>query len=280
MTIHASGTRTGNSMDQVCIIIPARYASTRFPGKPLVQLKGHGGRSRTLIERSWRAANAVGPNTQVLVATDDDRIAQEVHRFGGEVAMTSSNCRNGTERCAEAFESLGISADIIINLQGDAPLTPSSVVSALIDHMVANPDCLVATPAVRCTPGIYEHLVTDQKAGRVGGTTVVRNAASEALYFSKRVLPYLPNDFPTDQPIPAFLHMGVYAYRASALTQYVAQPPSELELVEGLEQLRFLHLGVPVAVVECRAPDWDVIELNNPSDIEQVEAMLDKAKLE
>ena len=74
--------------------------------------------------------------------------------------------------------------------------------------------------------------------------------------------------------------MGVYAYRASALAQYVAQPPSELELVEGLEQLRFLHLGVPVAVVECRAPDWDVIELNNPSDIEQVEAMLDKAKLE
>ena len=277
MTISNSGPPAA---DHVCIIIPARYASTRFPGKPLVQLKGHGGQSRTLIERSWRAAVAVNSGGQVVVATDDDRIADEVRHFGGQVAMTPTTCRNGTERCAAAVDALGITADIIINLQGDAPLTPSSVVTALIDHMVANPECLVATPAVRCTPGIYNHLVNDQKAGRVGGTTVVRNATNEALYFSKRVLPYLPDDFATDQPIPAFLHMGVYAYRAEALASYIAQPPSELELVEGLEQLRFLHLGVPVAVVECRAPDWDVIELNNPSDIAQVEAMLDKAKLE
>jgi 3-deoxy-manno-octulosonate cytidylyltransferase (CMP-KDO synthetase) len=270
----------GREGGDVCIIIPARYASTRYPGKPLVALKGASGQPMTLVERSWRAARAVPGAARVLVATDDDRIAAEVTRFGGEVVMTPTECRNGTERCAAAVAALGIAPEIIVNLQGDAPLTPAYVVEALLAHLGADPDCPVATPAIRCSSGIYAHLVADQNAGRVGGTTVVRNAAGDALYFSKRVLPYLPAELPTDRPIPAFLHMGVYAYRASALAAYAAMPPSELELLEGLEQLRFLHGGVRVAAVECASPAWDAIELNNPSDIAPVEAMLQRAGID
>lgn len=264
----------------VCIIIPARYASTRYPGKPLVRLTGASGAATTLIERSWRAARGVAGDARIIVATDDDRIADEARRFGGEVVMTPEACRNGTERCAAAIAALGITPDIIVNLQGDAPLTPAYVVEALIAHLRADPACPVATPAMRCSPGVYAHLVADQAAGRVGGTTVVRNAAGDALYFSKRVLPYLPADLPADGPIPAFLHMGVYAYRASALARYAAMPPAELELLEGLEQLRFLHHGIRVAAVECPAPAWDAIELNNPSDIAPVEAMLQRAGID
>ena len=108
----------------VLIVIPARYASTRYPGKPLVALKGAGGASRNLIERSWLAASEVRGVDQVVVATDDDRIKDAAEGFGAEVVMTSSDCVNGTERCAEAHSALGGGYDIVVNLQGDAPLTP------------------------------------------------------------------------------------------------------------------------------------------------------------
>lgn len=266
--------------ESICIIIPARFASTRFPGKPLTPLIGVNGVTRTLIERSWHAARAVDPAIRVIVATDDDRIADTVRGFGGEVVMTPESCRNGTERCAAAIAALDIAPDIVINLQGDAPLTPAPIVHALIAAMRNTPDCPIATPAVRCTPGVYRHLVEDQQAGRVGGTTVVRNRSGQALYFSKRVLPYLPDSFDETQLIPVFLHMGVYAYRPDALAAYMQAPVSELEMLEGLEQLRFLDAGIPVAAVECAAPAWDVIELNNPSDIAAVEAMLRQAHID
>ena len=259
---------------RVAVIIPARFASTRFPGKPLVKLTGSNGAASTLIERSWRAACAVPGIDSVTVATDDVRIADEVHRFGGTVIMTPESCANGTERCAAAVAQMTSQPDIVINLQGDAPLTPAYVVTRLIDRLRDDADAVMATPAVRCTPSLYRHLTEDQKVGRVGGTTVVTDARSRALYFSKRVLPYLPDDWPTDRECPAFLHLGVYAYRPAALAAYAAWPACLLEQVEGLEQLRFLHYGTAISVVDCAAPDWDVVELNNPSDVPIVEAML------
>ncbi len=261
------------------IIIPARYASTRYPGKPLAELRGASGVARSLIERSWNAAAAVPGIEGVWVATDDERIAAAVDRFGGRVVMTPTDCANGTERCAAALEKLGDVADIVVNLQGDAPLTPAFVVTALIERMRGDPSLPVATPAIRCTRSIYRHLVNDQAAGRVGGTTVVFDAAGDALYFSKRVIPYLPGDYEADD-VPVYLHMGVYAYRREALAAYVATPASLLEQVEGLEQLRFLHAGVRVATVVCPPPDWDVIELNNPSDLAPVEAALQRSGLD
>lgn len=255
------------------IVIPARYASTRYPGKPLALLRGADGEARSLIERSWRAAIAVTPPERVWVATDDSRIAAAVRDFGGQVVMTPESCRNGTERCAAALDVLGEVAPIIVNLQGDAPLTPAFVVSDLVKALAADPGAAMATPAVECSASLYAHLVSDQAAGRVGGTTVVADAAGRALYFSKRVIPHLPATV-TDAHKAVRLHLGVYAYRPAALAAYAALEPTPLEQSEGLEQLRFLESGQPIRLVPFPALEWDCIELNNPEDVPAIEAIL------
>src|SRR5215203_400165 len=132
----------------VVILIPARFASTRYPGKPLVELKGCGGTAKPLIQRSVEAARRVAGVSGVFVVTDDGRIADACGGFDVGVIMTSPECRNGTERCAEALQSLH-EPDLVINFQGDALLTPPSFVTALIDHMAAYPEAMVATPAMR-----------------------------------------------------------------------------------------------------------------------------------
>jgi len=255
------------------ILIPARYASTRYPGKPLATLRGADGSALSLIERSWRAATAVAPPERIWVATDDQRIADTVTAFGGQVVMTPESCRNGTERCAAALAALGEVAPVIVNLQGDAPLTPAFVVSDLVAALAADPAAAMATPAVECSASLYAHLVTDQAAGRVGGTTVVADAAGRALYFSKRVIPHLPAST-VDAHKAVRLHLGVYAYRPSALVAYAAAEPTPLELCEGLEQLRFLESGQAIRLVPFPALDWDCIELNNPEDVPAIEAIL------
>jgi 3-deoxy-manno-octulosonate cytidylyltransferase (CMP-KDO synthetase) len=265
----------GLAPSRVGIIIPARFASTRFPGKPLARLRGADGVQRSLIEHSWRAATAVPQIDSVWVATDDERIGEEVERFGGEVVMTPPDCANGTERCAAALQGRSNPPDIIVNLQGDAPLTPAVVVTTLVERLRADPQLPVATPAVRCSHSVYRHLTADQDAGRVGGTTVVFDAMGDALYFSKRVIPYLDTHKTGEGELPVFLHLGVYAYRRDALLAYSSLPMSILEQVEGLEQLRFLDAGMKVGIAVCDRPDWDVIELNNPTDVAQIEAMLE-----
>lgn len=260
-------------MPPFAIIIPARYASTRYPGKPLAQLRGADGQACSLIERSWLAATAVAAPEQVWVATDDARIAEAVSAFGGQVVMTPEHCRNGTERCAAALEVLGDIAPIVVNLQGDAPLTPAFVVNDLVKALAADPGAAMATPAVECSPSLYAHLINDQAQGRVGGTTVVADAGGRALYFSKRVIPHLPASA-VDAHKAVRLHLGVYAYRPSALAAYAAAQPTPLELCEGLEQLRFLEGGQPIRLVPFPALEWDCIELNNPEDVSAIEAIL------
>jgi 3-deoxy-manno-octulosonate cytidylyltransferase (CMP-KDO synthetase) len=256
------------------IIIPARFASTRFPAKPLAPLVGATGIAKPLIQRSWECAMQVEGSSGVWVATDDHRIGEVVSGFGGQVVMTSPDCANGTERCADAIAQLGDVADVIVNLQGDAPLSPAFVVNRLVEALDADPDAQMATPAVRCSRGLFEHLTSDQAAGRVGGTTVVINRQDRALYFSKRVLPYLPESSASQEFPPVHLHLGLYAYRPAALERYMAAEPSELEQLEGLEQLRFLDIGVPVLAVRLDPLGWDSIELNNPSDTLAIERIL------
>lgn len=255
------------------ILIPARYASTRYPGKPLAELRGADGESRSLIRRSWEAAVSVASVDRVWVATDDQRIADTVQAFNGQVVMTPASCRNGTERCAAALDVLGEVASIVVNLQGDAPLTPGFVVADLVRALATDPGAAVVTPAVRCSDSLYQHLVTDQAAGRVGGTTVVFDAQHTALYFSKRVIPHVAPER-ADAHAHVHLHLGVYAYRPAALADYAATPPSALERLEGLEQLRFLETGRRVRVVPFDPIDWDCIELNNPEDVPAIEAIL------
>lgn len=261
------------------ILIPARYASSRYPGKPLVGLKGASGVSKPLIQRSVEAARRVSGVSGVFVVTDDERIAEACAPARVGVIMTSSECRNGTERCAEALSQLH-EPDLIINLQGDALLTPASFVEALIAHMAREPEALVATPAMRLPREEVEALRREEAAGRVGGTTVVTDNRGRALYFSKRLIPHLPEWAIDASSTPMKLHVGVYTYRPKALELYRATPLSELETLEGLEQLRFLDAGVPVAVVEVERPPFALRELNNPEDVAPIEEALAAAGLE
>ncbi|MBM9593607.1 3-deoxy-manno-octulosonate cytidylyltransferase [Roseitranquillus sediminis] len=253
---------------KVAVIIPARYASSRFPGKPLHPLRGRDG-TKTLIHRTWeRAVEAVGADA-VWVATDDGRIAEAVRGFGGRVAMTSADCRNGTERCAEALPQLG-DPDLVVNVQGDSPLTPPWFVTGLVDALAAS-DAGVATPVLRCDPQTHARLREDRAAGRVGGTTAVFGNDLSALYFSKEVVPFVPDG--TANP-PVFHHVGLYAYRPNALARYGGWPPGKLEEMEGLEQLRFLENGERILCVEVEARGRVFWELNNPVDVARIEEVL------
>lgn len=263
----------------VVILIPARFDSTRYPGKPLVELKGASGVAKPLIQRTVEAARRVAGAAGVFVVTDDERIAEACAGFGVGIIMTSSHCRNGTERCAEALAQLH-SPDLVINFQGDALLTPPNFVEALIERIAADPGAAVATPAFRLTSDEVRSLQVEEAAGLVGGTSVVADADGRALYFSKRLIPYVPSDALDGGLSPVRLHVGVYAYRPDALERYAAIPVNELEQLEGLEQLRFLVAGVPVAVVEVPRPPFALRELNNPEDVAPIEQALAAAGIE
>ena len=254
------------------IAIPARYASSRYPGKPLVVLRGPDG-EKSLIRRSWEAAMAVSGVARVVVATDDRRIADHAAGFGAEVVMTSSAARNGTERCAEVAALLP-GFDLVVNLQGDAPLTPPWFVEDLISALHADPLAEIATPVLRCDGQMLGGLLADRRAGRVGGTTAVFGAGHQALYFSKEVIPFTAQPFADTALTPVFHHVGVYAYRPDALAAYVKSPVGPLETLEGLEQLRFLENGRRVLCVEVEHRGRRFWELNNPSDVAILETML------
>lgn len=261
------------------ILIPARYQSSRYPGKPLVELKGASGTPKPLIQRSYEAAQRATGVSSVHVVTDNERIAEAARGFGASVIMTSSECRNGTERCAEALSQLG-DVDLVVNLQGDALLTPPGFVEVLIARIADDRDALVATPAMRLRSDDVRALQAEEAAGRVGGTSVVTDTGGYALYFSKRLIPHLPPGALDAELSPVRLHVGVYAYRPEALERYVATPVSQLETLEGLEQLRFLAAGIPVAVVEVATPPFALRELNNPEDVAPIEQALIEAGLE
>ncbi|MBU6166024.1 MAG: 3-deoxy-manno-octulosonate cytidylyltransferase [Alphaproteobacteria bacterium] len=261
---------------RIAIIIPARFASSRFPGKPLAPLICADGVARPAISQSWAAARAAAAalpgDVACMIATDDARIADACGHAGMAVVMTPERCLNGTERCAAALAGLAVPPDLVVNLQGDAPLTPVGMVGAVVSLAAARPDLALATAVMPATPAVLAHLQADAAAGRVGGTTAVCSRDGRALYFSKSIIPHIA---PGTAPVaPVLLHVGLYAYRPAALAAYVAAGPAPLELQEGLEQLRFLDAGLPVGVARCAAPAWDLIELNNPEDVPLIEAQL------
>ena len=256
----------------VLLAIPARYASTRYPGKPLVSLNGPDG-TKTLIRRSWEAAMAVTGIDRVVVATDDARIRDHAQGFGAEVVMTSDHAQNGTERCAEVAALLP-GFDVVVNLQGDAPLTPAWFVEDLIAGLRADLGADIATPVLRCDGRALNGLLADRRAGRVGGTTAVFGAGMRGLYFSKEVIPFTANPYADADQTPVFHHVGVYAYRPAALAAYPSWPIGPLEALEGLEQLRFLENGRAVLCVQVDAKGRQFWELNNPSDVPVIESMM------
>jgi 3-deoxy-manno-octulosonate cytidylyltransferase (CMP-KDO synthetase) len=211
---------------------------------------------------------------RVVVATDDSRISDAASAFGAEVVMTSDTWLNGTERCAEAHEALGGGFEIVVNLQGDAPLTPAWFIEDLIAGLRAAPRAEIATPVLRCDGATLNGFLEDRKAGRVGGTTAVFGHDNQALYFSKEVIPHTSKTYADDAETPVFHHVGVYAYRPQALAAYPTWPVGPLEKLEGLEQLRFMENGRAVLCVEVEARGRQFWELNNPEDVPRLERMM------
>ncbi len=264
----------------VLIVIPARFASSRFPGKPLEKLRGATGVEKTLIQRTWEAASSVPGVDRVVVATDDIRIRDAVEWFGAECVMTSPSCRNGTERCCATIERLGARFDTVVNLQGDAPLTPPSFVESIVETMRTALGVGVATPVIRCDPSMIQAFAQDRSSNRAGGTTVVFDSSNRALYFSKEMIPWTGQGFITDDACPVYLHAGVYAYTPESLRWYNRQDPGRLEICEGLEQLRFLEHGMDVLCVEVESEHKHFWEVNNPGDIAKVEERLSALGIE
>ena len=255
----------------VAIIIPARFGSTRFPGKSLVELRGVTGGAKSLLRRTWEAASLVEGVEAVWIATDDTRIQEAAERFGARVVLTPSGCRNGTERCTEAMRAAGIQSELIVNFEGDAPLIPPLAVETLIQTMLDAPDVDVATTMVRCSPVAVDCLRADERAGRSRVTTVVFDRNRDALYFSRRVIPFVSER--SERP-PVYMHAGVYGYRRDVLMSYSHFEPSVFEETEGLEQLRFLDAGIPIRMIEVGAPPGGIWDVNSPEDLVSVEAAL------
>jgi 3-deoxy-manno-octulosonate cytidylyltransferase (CMP-KDO synthetase) len=253
---------------ETIIVIPARYGSSRFPGKPLAPITG-----RSLLERVWRIGKAVEGVSRVVVATDDARIVEHVRSFGGEAVMTSASCQNGSERAYEAAQNLGSKADVIVNLQGDAVLMPPWVIGALVKAMTEDPSIQIATPAVRLNGDQYKSMSAMKGAGIVSGTTVTFAKNGNALYFSKGIIPFMRTAPASGEP-PIFQHIGVYAYRSEALKKYINLPQGMFEEVEQLEQLRAIENGMSIRVVQVSLQGRTMWSVDNPQDVARVEEII------
>ncbi|BAV33666.1 3-deoxy-manno-octulosonate cytidylyltransferase [Sulfuricaulis limicola] len=239
------------------IIIPARYASTRLPGKPLADVAG-----KPLIQRVHDCAVKTGA-AQVVIATDDERIHRAAVSFGARVVMTSAAHRSGTDRLAEVIEKLAIGPEeIVVNLQGDEPLMPPELMREVAEKLASHKEAQVATAC---------HAIHDRETlTNPNVVKVVRDARGYALYFSRAAIPW-PRDMMAgkgDGEIKAYRHIGLYAYRAGFVRRYASWPPCPPEETEQLEQLRVLWHGERIVVHEARQmPEAGV---DTPEDLERV----------
>lgn len=229
-------------------IIPARYASTRFPGKPLVLVNG-----KPMIQRVYEQATQATMLSEVIVATDDDRIADCVNKFGGKVVMTSPEHQSGTDRCAEVVAKLENPAEVVINIQGDEPYIQPQQIDDLA-KCFENPQTQIAT--------LVKKLEDEEEIQKPNVVKVTRDINGFALYFSRSVIPY-----PRNQANVYFKHIGIYAYRLGVLMQISTLPPSSLELAEGLEQLRWLENGYRINTV---VTEVESMAVDTPEDLEKI----------
>jgi 3-deoxy-manno-octulosonate cytidylyltransferase (CMP-KDO synthetase) len=247
------------------IVIPARYASTRFPGKPLVDIGG-----KTMLQHSWECALRAGAE-EVVIATDDERIREVAEGFGARVCMTSSEHQSGTDRLAEVSLKYDWDGDdIVVNLQGDEPLTPAENLKQVALNLADHPRAGIATLS---TPIEKREDVFNPNVVKV-----VSDAEGYALYFSRATIPHDRDhqDQLSEEAIRVYQrHLGIYAYRVSFLHAYVNMPPCAIEQLEKLEQLRALYSGIPIHVEQAISLPGPGID--SPDDVPAVIRLLDGA---
>lgn len=241
-------------------IIPARYASTRFPGKPLAMLGG-----KSVIQRVYE--QVAGVLDDAVVATDDERIYEAVKAFGGKVEMTSTEHRSGTDRCWEAYCKQGGTYDVVVNVQGDEPFIRATQLEAL-KRCFEHPATDIATLVKPFTEADGLAALENPNSPKV-----VLDGASQAIYFSRSVIPYLRN-YPREEWLAHhtfYKHIGIYAFRTEVLKAVTALPQSTLERMESLEQLRWLENGYKIGV---GITDIETIGIDTPEDLAKAEAFL------
>ncbi|HRQ61109.1 MAG TPA: manno-octulosonate cytidylyltransferase [Alphaproteobacteria bacterium] len=257
------------------IIIPARWGSTRFPGKPLAMIAG-----KTMLARVVdvaRAAAADFPGTSVYVTTDDERIASHAREIGAECILTSPDCPTGSDRALAAAKQLPTPPDFILNLQGDAPFTPVSALQALLDEYLHNPEAQVITAVHRLSWTALDKLRENKKTTPFSGTTAIIAGDGRALWFSKNIIPALRKESDLrgqSETSPIHQHFGLYGYRLAALEKFCALPQSPYEVMEGLEQLRFLENNISIHTVRIEADGTIHGGIDTPEDLARAEALL------
>lgn len=235
-------------------IIPARYASTRFPGKPLIDIQG-----KSMIQRVYEQALKATSLNKVVVATDDERIAQAVRNFGGEFVMTGSMHQSGTDRCAEVAQQLA-TFDTIINIQGDEPFINPKQIDLLVSCFEKQ-DVQLAT--------LIKEIHTEEELFNNNIPKVVINNKQEAIYFSRHTIPYLRNA-EQDQWLKThqfYKHIGIYGYTATTLNEITKLQPSTLEIAESLEQLRWIENGY---TIQTRITAIETIAIDTPEDLNKI----------
>jgi 3-deoxy-manno-octulosonate cytidylyltransferase (CMP-KDO synthetase) len=245
------------SPGKVVVVIPARYGSTRLPGKPLVSLAG-----QSMIQRVYERAKSAQNVDRVIVATDDERIVKAVETFGGEARMTRADHRTGTERVAEV--AAHVEGEIFVNVQGDEPLLDPKAVETAIQALLEEPRAAVSTVATPIrTPGD----IMDPNAVKV-----VLDFDGNALYFSRAPIPWV-RDTTSKIQVRHLKHLGLYVFQRDALLEYPTLPQGELERIEQLEQLRWMENGWKIRVAEV---EHDAVSVDVPEDVARVEKLLQK----
>lgn len=235
-------------------IIPARYASTRFPGKPLIQING-----KSMIQRVYEQAAKSKLMTKIIIATDDDRIAEHAKSFGAEVVITKAEHPSGTDRCFEAYQLNGQNFDYVLNIQGDEPFLDPEQIDSLAQGCAE--DVEIATQMIKCT----DHDVLFDK----GEVKIILNSNKEAIYFSRNVIPFIKGKDEKEwhKHFDYYRHVGMYAYRTDILEKITQLKPSALELAESLEQLRWVEHGYKIKCIET---SFESHCIDTPEDIEKV----------
>ncbi|KAJ6423394.1 hypothetical protein OIU84_024359 [Salix udensis] len=237
-------------------IIPARYASSRFEGKPLVNILG-----KPMIQRTWERAKLASTLDHIIVATDDEKIAECCRGFGADVVMTSESCRNGTERCNEALQKLDKKYDVVVNIQGDEPLIEPEIIDGIVKALQAAPDAVFSTAVTALKP---------EDAFDPNRVKCVVDNRGYAIYFSRGLIPYNKTGKVNPQ-FPYMLHLGIQSYDSKFLKIYPELQPTPLQLEEDLEQLKVLENGYKMKVIKV---DHEAHGVDIPEDVEKIETLM------
>lgn len=258
------------------IVIPARYASTRFPGKPLALIGG-----KPMLELVVAVAvKAIEDFDDVLimVATEDKRIADVAEKIGVKCVMTSKEAPTGSDRVLEAVQKLKTPLDFVINLQGDAPFTPPEIITKMIREFKRNPEAEVLTPVKQLSWAELDALRQAKQITPFSGTTAILDKDGRALWFSKTIIPVIRDEQKLrgdGKPSPVYQHVGLYGYRTDILERFCKFSPSHYEKLEGLEQLRFIENGIKIQTVTVK--DLPVFSgIDSPEDLKRAEIIIQK----